>query len=319
MGYFKVTSKKNINELNEGDIINESDYATLTSQDNFIQCKYYEEDLEVKKNDVKAGVWSIQKTMQGLRLAETSFNQDHILKEFIYTDKVTGQLNTFFSKTDIYKKYGIDVPKRGWLLYGPPGSGKSTIISSTVETYKDREDTAIIVWDTSKYEAYEIKDFVKSFNYIGVEKLILIVEDIGGIEMDQVRIKSDSSLLSLLDNVEKTFTIATAIIATTNHPEVFLGNLTNRPQRFDTKIEVPKPNGEQRFQLLEFFYKQTLPEDVAKEIKLNKYKDVTPAHLKELIIRAELDDISLLESLKKIQGEIDVYSKAFQEKKEFGL
>jgi len=39
--------------------------------------------------------------------------------------------------------------------------------------------------------------------YDGVDKLILVVEDIGGVEQKEVSRPSDSSLLSLLDNQKK--------------------------------------------------------------------------------------------------------------------
>jgi SpoVK/Ycf46/Vps4 family AAA+-type ATPase len=154
-----------------------------------------------------------------------------------------------------------------------------------------------------------------------VKKLILIIEDLGGVEVDQVRIKSMSSLLSLLDNMEKTFNIPTAIIATTNHPENFLGNITNRPQRFDTKIEVKPPTAEERVQFLRFFSKDTAAREALDEIKNKKYQDFTPAHIKEMLMRSELNDITLIESLKEIHKEVESYKKLFDEKKQgkFGL
>jgi len=40
------------------------------------------------------------------------------------------------------------------------------------------------------------------------------------------------------------------IIATTNHPETFLGNLTNRQEDFPDKIEVSWPDSNARKALL---------------------------------------------------------------------
>lgn len=305
-----------LSELNVGDRVDESDFSTICPSGHFVQLEYVEEEeTKVTPYEVKPGIWTIQKTMAGLVLVPTSFVNDDILSDFVHTETITGQIDKFFSRIDVYKKHKIEVPKRGWLLYGKPGCGKSTIINKVTKTYSLDNETAIIVWDTSKYEAYQIKDFIKSFEYKGAKKLILVVEDIGGVEIDQVRMKSDSSLLSLLDNVEKTFIIPVAIIATTNHPEIFLGNLTNRPQRFDTKIEVPPPNGEQRAAFLRFFSSNTAGDDILTLIKDKKFEDLTPAHIKEVLIRSEIYDLTLKESLDQIMVELNQFKKDFQTNK----
>lgn len=195
-------------------------------------------------------------------------------------------------------------------------TGKSTLIRNIVASYDNLKDTCIVLWPSDKIDPYEVKQFIKKFQYIGVNKLILVIEDLGGVEVDQVRIKSMSSLLSLLDNVEATFTISTAILSTTNFPENFLGNITNRPQRFDTKIEISAPNGDERVQFLNFFCDRTIDEDVKQELLLKKYNKLTPAHLKEIPMRAELNDLTMLESLLQIQKEIDVYEKMFDTTKQ---
>jgi ATP-dependent 26S proteasome regulatory subunit len=226
----------------------------------------------------------------------------------------------FFRKLDIYRKHGIEVPKRGILLYGPPGSGKTTVINTVAERYSEDGKTAVIIWPTDKFEAFSVKDFIKTFNYVNVDKIILVVEDIGGTEMDQTRMRSDSSLLSLLDNQEKTFKIPVLILATTNFPEVFLGNLTNRPQRFDDKIEVGLPPAESRSELLKFFSKEEAPSDEAlKYIQDKACSDFSPAHIKECIIRSAIYEKPLLETIKEVVKEIEKYKKAFSNQKSVGM
>ena len=70
----------------------------------------------------------------------------------------------------------MDVPRRGVLLYGPPGAGKSTAIAVCANKYVADEKTAVVIWATDVYEAYDIKEFFKVFEYSGVEKLILVAE-----------------------------------------------------------------------------------------------------------------------------------------------
>jgi ATP-dependent 26S proteasome regulatory subunit len=315
-GHFIVKSKLKLADLPLNHRIEQSDFASLTNDGTFVQLEYVEEEEKIENYKIKPGVFTITTEMGKLKLQSTSFTSDKILKTNKYVEDITGQINKFFAKKDAYRKYGFEVPKRAWLLWGTAGAGKTSVIKELTDIYKTRSDTTIILWPSDKIDAGEVKHLVKRFEYSsGIEKLILIIEDLGGVEIDQVRIKSMSSLLSLLDNVEKTFSIPTAIIATTNFPENFLGNITNRPQRFDTKIEIQPPNGEERAEFLKFFSNNTAPEDALEELRKKIYKNITPAHIKEILMRAELNDITMLNSLKQIQKEIDIYEKMFQTNK----
>lgn len=198
-------------------------------------------------------------------------------------------------------------------------TGKSTGISKVIRNYTGDNKTAVVVWPTDKYEASKVKDFVKSFKYVGVERLIMIVEDIGGVEVDQVRMKSDSSLLSLLDNQEKTFTIPVFILATTNHPEIFLGNLTNRPNRFDDKIEVGYPDSKFRCALLNFFNKDVMTEKEALDLMSDdKTEKFSPAHIREIIIRSRIYDKTIPDVIREMIKEIGTFENAFEKPKVMG-
>lgn len=319
MGHFILKSKVNLNTAEVGTKISESDFVTTLSDGHFIQMEYVDDNKEKEPYDVHAGIWSIASYGGVLKLEKTEFSKENILESFVSTKQITDKIDAFFNKLDIYKKYGIVVPKRGVLLYGPPGTGKSSSLKLLANTYNALGNTAVILWPTDKIDPHDVKEFIKSFRYNDVNKLILIAEDLGGVEVDEVKVKSYSSLLALLDNQEQAFKVPTVIVATTNHPEVFLGNITNRPGRFSDKIEVGYPDIEARKELVKFFLKERATDDVLEEVSKKKYAEFSPAHIQEIALRSDLYDLSIVESMKQINDEISQFKKMFTKKKEIGL
>lgn len=320
MGYFLIKSNKKLDELPVNTRIEESDFSTLTPSGSFVQLEYVDEDENLRKYEVKPGLWCIGKGKTGLALQPTSFVVDSILEEFVSTKEIEEIVDCFFNNLPLYAEFGIEVPKRGILLYGPAGGGKSTTITKVVNKYVLDGKTAVVVWHTAKWESYQIKDLFKSFNFAGVEKLILIAEDLGGVEAENSRMRSDSSLLSLLDNQEKTFIIPTCIIATTNFPEMFLGNITNRSGRFDDKIEVGFPPADARKKLLAFFSKNTATEEELGLIVSDKCKEFVPASVREVYIRSRLRKKSMLAIIKDMIAEQEIFKNDFiRNKKNVGF
>lgn len=320
MGHFKIKAKNKLEDMKVGDQISESDFATLTPSGEFVQLEYIEDEDKLEPYKVKPGIWAIKKQMDNLKLVPTQFIEDKILDTFIHTKHITDKIDCFFKNIHIYKEFGFDIAKRGMLLYGPAGTGKSTAITKIANKYNSDGKTAVIIWHTDCFEAYQVKNFIKSFEYVdGVEKLILVAEDIGGIEIENARMKSDSSLLSLLDNQEKTFKIPVFILATTNYPANFMGNLTNRPNRFDDKIEVGYPNNNQRKELLEFFLKETPSQEAVNLILSDSTKEFSAAHIREIVIKSKLHDKTIEEVIKEMCEEIKSYQRGFDKESRVGF
>ncbi len=313
MGHFLVKAKTNLKDVKIGDRINESDFSSLTDDGDFVQFEYIEEeDRKAEPYIVRPGLYTIIKTMMGLNLETTNFVNDKILESLVHTKDVTDKIDCFFRNLHVYKEEGIEVAKRGILLYGQAGGGKTTVINKVANDYVKDGRTAVIVYTTDKFEAYQVKDFIKSFTYENVDKIILVVEDIGGTEVNAPGgVRSDASLLSLLDNQEKTFSIPTLIVATTNFPANFMGNLTNRPGRFDDKIEVNPPDAEARAALLRFFGRGRETEDSITAIKSKKCFGFTPAHIKEAIIRHRIYEKPLDVVIKDMIKEVEKYARGF--------
>lgn len=313
MNGFRLKKRTKLKDLTEKELLPESDLSLTDSNGDFLQFDY--EKTDEFGLVAEPGVWIIAEdnSSKSISIKKTSYVEDNIYDEFNITAQVSKKIDLFFNKLDVYKKYGIEIPKRGILLYGPPGTGKTTVIRKVSGKYSKDNQTCVIIWPTDAFDAYEAKEFLKSLEFgSDVKKLILIVEDVGGIESDSIQAKSDSSLLSILDNQEKIFKLPILILATTNFPEVFLGNLTNRPQRFDDKIEVGFPEENARINLFKFFHGQgEIRESLISLIKSDLCREFSPAHIKECFLRAELYNKDLESVIMEISAEITQYKNAF--------
>lgn len=313
-GKFIVKKITDLNTVEVNHEIPESDYSTLTPEGKFVQLEYIEDEKDPEPYTIEPGIYTIMRNSFEYYLEKTSFTKDDILEDFVNTKEIEDKADCFFRNVHKYKELGFEVAKRNMLLYGPPGTGKTTSLFKICNKYIEMGNTAVVIFPTEKFEAYEVKDFIKTFEYKGVERFILVMEDVGGVGLEEVRRSSDSGLLSLLDNQEKTLKIPTLIIATTNFPEVFMGNLTNRPGRFDDKIKVGYLSAEGRIKLCEFFIKRILNDDEKKVLQGKSGSSLSPAHIKEAVVRSVIHEKTLEVAIKEVIKEIEHYTKAFNDK-----
>lgn len=319
MNFFKLKKITDLKDMKVGETLNTSDFACIEGGKMF-QFEYHSEEEKAEPYPVKPGLFTIAVENQQFVLRPTEFSRQNILTSYRSTKQVKERIDQFFNKLHIYEELKITPARRGALLYGSPGVGKSVLIQLVTEEYIKDNKTLVVIWPTDRFNAGHVKTFINSFDYKGVEKLILVVEDIGGVETNEAARFSESSLLSLLDNVEKTFKINTFIIATTNYPEQFLENLTNRPGRFDDLIEIAKPSPEERTNLLKFYLNDNNPPtDIVDEIMSAKYNEFTAAHIKEIIIRSKLYDLTIVDAIKQISKDIEKFKNSFKPKKKLGL
>lgn len=315
-GHFKIASKKKLSDMEPGQVIETSDYATLTPDGYFVQMEYVETDdtKDQVPTYVKPGIFSMKKSMAGMFLQETEFSKDRILEGFVETQFIEDRVDKFFAKIHMYHELEIDNIKRAMLITGRPGMGKSTMVNKVGTRYGKDKKTLVLVWHTDIFEAGEVKAFVQSFEYTkhNVERMILVVEDLGGGTAEGTRSRSDSSLLSILDNKEKTFKVPVFILATTNNPEMFQENITDRPERFDDVLEAPAPSADARAALLAFFAKGIVAEPAAIEkIRSSSCKDMSPAHIREVIIRSRLYDKTQVQVIEELLKHSKQYTKGF--------
>lgn len=195
------------------------------------------------------------------------------------SEEVVAAVEVFWTKKEKFKEMGF-LFKRGILLWGPPGSGKTSTVQTVAANIVKSGGVAMYM-DNPSFAT----EALQHFREVEPERpLVVMAEDIDSI-VDKY---GDHELLALLDgelNIENVL-----FIATTNYPEQLDARIVNRPSRFDIVKLIPMPSQAAR----EIFLKVKLPDRFAGKggrAELNTWVKLTDgfsvAHLKEIIISVE--------------------------------
>lgn len=204
-------------------------------------------------------------------------------------DKVISEIEMFWTRKERYRKLNL-VWKRGVLLFGPPGSGKTSCLQFLSEmiikaggitvTMNDPNVTALALRAIRRIEPDT--------------PIVLILEDID----THIQHKpNEKSVLALLDGELQVDNIVT--VATSNYPELLDGRLTNRPSRFDIVRKIDFPTAAARLMYLQ--HKMPFKEEIELSSWVEKTEKFSVAHLKELIVLVEINDMTLDDAITRIK------------------
>jgi energy-coupling factor transporter ATP-binding protein EcfA2 len=187
------------------------------------------------------------------------------------TGEVLKEVQTFWSSEEKYKKHKL-LFKRGLLMHGPVGSGKTTAIKILMQELIKQDGVVII--------AHNIDVTVtclKALRRIEPKRhLIAVFEDIEEI----LAHNGESQVLSMLDGEHNIDQILH--LATTNYPDRLGARIINRPSRFDRRIEIGMPSAESR---KHYLMKATNNGLEAKQLDewVTDTDQLSIAHLRELV------------------------------------
>jgi SpoVK/Ycf46/Vps4 family AAA+-type ATPase len=210
--------------------------------------------------------------------------------------EILTDIKSFWKKAELYRSYKL-MHKRGILLYGDPGCGKSGILQlCMMHIIKELSGVVINIKNEDSIKAYV--EMVPKLRQIEPDRpLVVIIEDIDSVAGDSNY--STSVLLNILDGIKQIENVV--YIATTNYPEKLEERITNRPSRFDRRYYVAPPSREVRKSYLE-----NKIGDNKIEIDIEKWlddtEDLSMSHLKELFISVVLLDNKYENAIEHLKG-----------------
>lgn len=207
----------------------------------------------------------------------TLVSREDVFLEESLKREIYRSIDEFFSESsDFFQIY--DIPyKRGILLYGKPGNGKTTLVKSIASSI----NAPVAYWQITEFtSSYTIKEVFKSV--LKLTPLVLVIEDI-----DSMPASVRSVFLNVLDGATSKEGIF--IIGTTNYPEKIDPALMNRSGRFDRAYEIKVPTKELRHQYL---VKKNIASILSEEdiqLVIDSTKDFSYAQLNELYTSIALE------------------------------
>ena len=263
--------------------------------------KFFKEFFEGKKIEkpelqVDDGAYVIRRSMFGYFFHPINLSTAHkpILNNGLF-DRMEYEITQFVKREDVYRKLGLDY-KRGILLYGCPGNGKTSFIKYLISNWMSK--AICIMADVRDCDQLEfLEEFFTMKKYQDKLKIV-VLEDIDGMPVN-----SRSEVLNFLDGVKKLNKVL--FIATTNCPEKIDLALKNRPSRFDAILKVGLPNLESRKEFIRQYFLE-MPEPQVVELA-ESCRGFAGAYFKELYVLSQLNSISPVDAVRELKRRFSLF------------
>jgi hypothetical protein len=185
---------------------------------------------------------------------------------------IVAEFEQFWKLEPEFRKRGF-LMKRGFLLWGPPGSGKTSTIHLLCRRLI-QDCGGIILLIENPFEAAQCLQMARQIE--PKRPIICIMEDVDSL-IDRF---GETPFLALLDGEAQVDNIV--FVASTNYPERLDRRFVDRPSRFDTIRYIGMPSAEAR--QVYFQAKEPSLEGDELESWVKSSEGFSIAHLKEMII-----------------------------------
>lgn len=206
-------------------------------------------------------------------------------------DQVIDAIHRFWQEREVVEQRGY-LFKRGILLWGSPGTGKTSVIQILAADLI--QQGGIVLHGTNPEITERVMQALRRVE--PRRPLIVLLEDVD----ELCSIYGEARLLALLDGETQTDNVV--FIASTNYPERLDKRFINRPGRFDEIIKVGMPNAGAR----EMYLRSKLSSPELELLGVSKMVRDTEgfsiAHLRELIYAVFCDKRDYAVTLARLKG-----------------
>lgn len=253
-------------------------------------------------NNLVPGVYEIDQSSNiGLYFEKIPIRSEGLIKfPDTNSEKVVSEIQKFWERESVFVSYDL-IYKRGILLYGPPGSGKSCTIQLIMEDVVQRGGIVIKFTDPHFFI-----DGMRLLRQIQpTTPVVVIIEDIDS----TLEIYNESDVLNILDGVNEVSKVV--FLATTNYPEKLGARVVNRPSRFDKRFRIGFPSKASRRIYFEHLIGKGDPQQLEQkiiELKIDLDKwikdtdEMSIAHLKELFTQVVIIGDSYEEAIDTLKS-----------------
>lgn len=163
----------------------------------------------------------------------------------------------FFDNQQLYRKLAVPW-KRGLILHGVPGNGKTISIKAIISALSGRDEPIpslyVKSFDACQGSKYSIHSIFMHARIMA--PCLLIFEDLDSLVTDETR----SYFLNEVDGLESNDGIL--MIGSTNHLETLDPAISRRPSRFDRKYHFKIPSEEERTAYCQFWRQKLADNDL---------------------------------------------------------
>lgn len=202
--------------------------------------------------------------------------------------RIVEEIKKFKTLRPAFKQHGF-LFKRGFLLWGPPGSGKTCTLQQITKLLMLEDEAVTVLVESPDVAA----TCLQGLRRIESDRLIVaLFEDLDAL----CERYEESAYLSLLDGESQVDNIV--YVATTNYPERLDRRFIDRPSRFDTVRYIGMPSANARAVYLRAKVPQLTPFEIDRYVRHSDGYSI--AHMRELIILTRCFGLPLEEAISRL-------------------